>query len=154
MEVNSFMGREIPFVKEPSSEDANEDDEGHYLVVLPRKINFVFKYQRRDYLKFSCFVSLENENKCDDLEGKGAVGGSNDDRCEFRNPASGLSPASSALKHRSYTDELREIISEVKNQRLDVRQAEIAFEAWKQRKDVQEDSDKRKVSLFLLISNC
>jgi len=39
--AGSFMGREIPLVNEPISENGNKDlDENPYLTVLPRKINF------------------------------------------------------------------------------------------------------------------
>ena len=38
--AGSFMGREIPQVNEPISEDDNKDlDENPYLTVLPRKIS-------------------------------------------------------------------------------------------------------------------
>ena len=79
------------------------------------------------------------------MEEKGAVGV---DQILLRNPGSSSSPGS---KHRSCTDELREIISEFKNGQLDARQAEMAFNYWQQRKDVQAYSEKRKVCFFYFL---
>jgi len=81
------------------------------------------------------------------VEEKGAVGV---DQILLRSPTSPSSPGS---KHRSCTDELREIISEFKNGQLDARQAEMAFNHWQQRKDVQAYSEKRKVG-FLYFYHC
>lgn len=57
------------------------------------------------------------------------------------------SPALSARdkKVRTVQDELRDVLDQYKNGMINSRQAEIFFDAWKQRKDVQEDADKKRV---------
>lgn len=46
-------------------------------------------------------------------------------------------------------DEMREILEEVKNGKLDPRQAEIFFDDWKKRKDVQQYVERREVGILI-----